>query len=434
MTTHAQNLEQDAQPLPLSPEQELTLRIFPDIQRQAFGCLLRLDVPGDVRHALLGVLQELVLRHDAFRVFFTRADGGWQQWLASGSPLVILERATSSDGLVARPDLRLDRAPMMRAVHVTEADGDYLYLALHHMVFDGLSLHVLLEELDALLAGRRLRRTAPSFAAWLRHLSEMGDFEDVATARRRWESQLAPGAPEAPVGRREGPNRLELTRSETVDLDLATARAAVRVDHPTARPDVLALTVLLQALGGTLGCDRFHLCLTHNGRTEDRSTLSMTAGLVGLAVTHYYVVLDVPPVGIAVSEAYQQVAGQLDGLPSPSSFGNAYQRTEPESRGVLRRLSDPFATYTYHSSKTGSRYRGTALTEVDLPPGPPRTGERTPDFSLIVEAGDPQQVSRATVVYSPHQYERDQIRAWLDMGREISRHPGGRESVVGGGS
>ncbi len=110
---------------------------------------------------------------------------------------------------------------MMRAVHVTETDAEYLYLAFHHMVFDGLSLHVLLEELDALLTGRGLRRAAPSFAGWLAHLRELSSAEAVGPARKRWEAQLARGMPELPPQRRTGPNRLELTRSETTRLDLA---------------------------------------------------------------------------------------------------------------------------------------------------------------------------------------------------------------------
>lgn len=96
--------------------------------------------------------------HDALRLRFVQENGRWlQRYLTpdeARQPLLQREQACDEQALMtlanqAQRSLRLVDGPVWRAVHVQLADGQArLLLVIHHLVMDGVSWRVLLEDLQ----------------------------------------------------------------------------------------------------------------------------------------------------------------------------------------------------------------------------------------------------------------------------------------------
>ncbi|MEU4329167.1 condensation domain-containing protein [Nonomuraea dietziae] len=160
--------------------------------------------------ALRAALAAVVARHEALRTAIVEGPSGRPvqvvRDLAELDLDALLELASVpppsgeemarrlADAFVARP-FALDRPPLMRALLVELAPDDHvLLLCLHHIVCDGPSLEVILDEVHAALAGERQDPAPPAqfpdYAAWL--ASREG--KRLEADLRYWRRQLA-GAP-----------------------------------------------------------------------------------------------------------------------------------------------------------------------------------------------------------------------------------------------
>ncbi|MEU5692152.1 amino acid adenylation domain-containing protein [Actinosynnema sp. NPDC020468] len=134
-------------------------------QNTGFGLRLTgaLDVPR-----LRAALDALARRHDALRTTFDVVDGRPVQVVSPVGSIPLTVGADVEDALARPFDLR--HGPLTRALLVPLADEDHvLVVAQHHIVTDGWSVAVLVEELAALYAGVRPDEPAvqyPDFAVW----------------------------------------------------------------------------------------------------------------------------------------------------------------------------------------------------------------------------------------------------------------------------
>ena len=125
---------------------------------------------------LIQALQALIVHHDALRSQFHSGTHGWQSVYRGAeqhqADVVLWQsRLHDIDGLTAlgeeaQRSLNLSHGPLMRAVLAQLNDGSQrLLLVIHHLVVDGVSWRVLLEDLQT--AYRQLTRgcllyTSPS--------------------------------------------------------------------------------------------------------------------------------------------------------------------------------------------------------------------------------------------------------------------------------
>ncbi|MDX3187036.1 non-ribosomal peptide synthase/polyketide synthase [Streptomyces sp. MN03-5084-2B] len=238
----------DAEPvtgeLPLTPVQHWYLDPRP-VHPEQFVQSVSVDLPdtADLPRALC----ELQRHHDALRLRFTA--GG-----AHHAP-------EATDVLGAGIDL--ENGPLLRA----ELSGTTLTLAAHHLVVDGVSWRILLEDLETLLAGGELPARTTSFRDWARTLARHtadGFFDDELA---HWTAIDAD--PALPVDA-DGENTYGSARSVVVRLPAARTRAVLH-DVPgayrTQVNDVL-LTALGRVLGDWTGRDRVLVDLEGHGRED----------------------------------------------------------------------------------------------------------------------------------------------------------------------
>ncbi|WP_394620024.1 amino acid adenylation domain-containing protein [Lentzea sp. JNUCC 0626] len=274
--------------VPLTPVQRWLFATNPD-HPEHFAQSLLVELVDDVDlGALRQALAALVQHHDALRMRFERTDSGWRQHNAA------VERA---DVLVARSSTVFDlgAGPLLEAV----LDGHLLRLSVHHLVVDGVSWRILMEDLvtayDQAARGEpvRLGAKTTSFKDWSHRLSRYtaeGGFEDE---RAHWDA-VAEADSELPIDH-DGPNTAGSTRLVSVRLDEQTTRALLQ-DVPGAYRTQIN-DVLLSAIGRVLaewtGRRRVPVDLEGHGREDllDGVDLSRT---VGWFTTIFPVALDVP--------------------------------------------------------------------------------------------------------------------------------------------
>ena len=169
-----------------------------------------LDVP-----ALKQSLKEIIRRHEAWRTNFAIEDGQLVQVIKPvldlELPIVDLRELNESEReaealrlatLDTRQPFDLSQGPLLRALLVRLADDEHrLYLTLHQIIFDGVSLYsVFLPELTTLYEAFRNGRPSPlpalqiqyaDFAHWQRQQAQA---ESLLDQLAYWRKQLA-GAP-----------------------------------------------------------------------------------------------------------------------------------------------------------------------------------------------------------------------------------------------
>ncbi|WP_416211203.1 condensation domain-containing protein [Nitrospirillum sp. BR 11828] len=250
-------------PSPLTPIQSWFFsQPIPRRQRWNQSVLLASDRPLDAK-ALAGALALLGRHHDALRLRFTQdADGAWWQNHAAEADIPLDETAAQTAADITRlcdeaqDGLDLAHGPLMRARLIRQPDGGQrLFLVAHHLVVDGVSWRVLLDDLRALNTGpcqdRALpARTAP-YALWARRLADLARTPAIQAQLPRWRAALDT-AP-LPVDRPGGPNTRRHAVTRTLRLDTAATQALLTT-APAAyrtRIDVLLLAALAEAVRHT---------------------------------------------------------------------------------------------------------------------------------------------------------------------------------------
>ncbi|HEU5476172.1 MAG TPA: non-ribosomal peptide synthase/polyketide synthase [Actinophytocola sp.] len=252
-----------AGPVPLTPIQHWLFRTR-TIRPEHFDQSLAVELADDVDHAALRVaLHTVITHHDALRLRFEVVAGQWSQHNALSESADVLEVRQHSEVSTAGPvSFDLDRGPLLKAVLFGGGARPVLWLAVHHLVVDGVSWRILLEDLDTAYRNVALPPKTTSFQDWSVKLTEHargGGFDDELP---HWEMT-------APADG-DGPDVVASTRSVSVGLSAEETRALLQ-DVPgvyqTQVNDVL-LAALGRVLGRWTGRDRVVVDLEGHGRED----------------------------------------------------------------------------------------------------------------------------------------------------------------------
>ncbi|KMN22091.1 non-ribosomal peptide synthase/polyketide synthase [Pseudomonas helleri] len=224
-------------------------------QRQHWNQSLLLHPRQPVDAGLLEqALNTLVSHHDALRLRFVQHPGQWQQAYAElpNEPLLWQRQAASTDELKTlceqtQCSLDLHNGPLLRALLVDMADhSQRLLLVIHHLVVDGVSWRVLLEDLQQFYTQpvQAAQAKTSAYQAWTARLA------DEAQARvgelALWQRQLAGASSELPCDRPDAGLQNRHARTLSLTLDAELTRQLLQVAPATYRTQVNDL--LLSAL------------------------------------------------------------------------------------------------------------------------------------------------------------------------------------------
>ncbi|HEX7239391.1 MAG TPA: non-ribosomal peptide synthase/polyketide synthase, partial [Longimicrobiaceae bacterium] len=184
-----------------------------------------------------GAMAALEAHHDALRLRFGRGEEGAWTPVHAGTgdrtPPGVLDLAhlpgeerrralETAAGQVQR-SLELARGPLLRAaLFDLGGGGQRLLLVVHHLVVDGVSWRILLEDLEAAYAqlargeAVRLPAKTTSWRAWAERLAEHARSAPVAEEAAYWTAQAAKEVAPLPVDDAGGENTVAEARAVTV--------------------------------------------------------------------------------------------------------------------------------------------------------------------------------------------------------------------------
>ncbi|MER5731272.1 condensation domain-containing protein, partial [Streptomyces sp. NPDC002138] len=329
------------------------------VDPRQYAMSVHVGLAPDTDPALLaGALAAVVAHHDALRMRFAQdASGAWTQQYGEAVPELLavrdipagapLEEALDQAASEAQRAIDPTAGALVKGVFLRlPADpAPRLFLAVHHLVMDGVSWRVVLEDLatayEQLAAGRTavdLGAKSSSYQQWARRLADHvreGGF-DHETAY--WRKAAAPGA--GHDTRSAGYGDLAV---ETVRLGRAETEALLQKAPAVFRTRIN--DVLLGALGRVLGDwagEPVTIALEGHGREELFEDIDLSR-TVGWFTTIYPVTLDVPagdwaPALKAVRKGLRKLPGRGIGygalryLSAPGSPAHAALAGTPHPR------------------------------------------------------------------------------------------------------
>ncbi|WP_298734509.1 non-ribosomal peptide synthetase [uncultured Chitinophaga sp.] len=301
----------------LTPIQHYFFENTPVLQHFNQSILLKSQAPIDLQ-LLDRCLKELLIHHDALRMVFTLQDGVWRQFnnaadavgelisswdlSAAADPLEEMKRLTTE--LQAAFDLSC--GPLLKAAHFRLADGERLAIIIHHLVTDGISWRILIEDLLALYQQYQennvpvLPAKTDSYQRWASLQQEYANSGKILKEAACWTSICEK---DVPVIRTDHPHSgpLFLEDKVTFSLDEQTTRLLQTKFHTIYNTEVndVLLTGLGLAISEVFGQQQVVVKMEGHGREEiiDNADISRT---VGWFTTMYPFILEVESAGNAV--------------------------------------------------------------------------------------------------------------------------------------
>ncbi|HXO20175.1 MAG TPA: condensation domain-containing protein, partial [Thermoanaerobaculia bacterium] len=426
-------------PVPLTPIQRFFLAqelLEPDHFNQAV--ILETPAGLDAR-ALAAALGALFAHHDALRLRFVRENAGWRQFHAPPlePPVAVPLTAVDFSALppkgrpaamaqameAAQGGLDLAQGPVWRAVcfHLEPRAAGRLLLVIHHLVVDGVSWQILLEDLETaygqLAAGREpdLPAKTVSWRRWAELLSWHARSGALKAELPFWLSQpgdIPPLLRDAKGGAntvgRSGLLSVELSAEETRAL-LQEAPAA----YQTQINDLL-LTALVRAFARWTGQSRLLFHLEGHGREEIADNLDLSR-TVGWFTSLFPVTLDVDP-RTGPGEAIKAVKERLRALPHHGiGYGLLrYLSGGGEVAASLAALRQPEVVFNY-------------LGQLDVVAGAAGAAGGAGEARLFAPVGEAAQGSRSRRGVRAHLLEIDalvldgRLRVDWTYGRDLHR-------------
>ncbi|MEU5796214.1 amino acid adenylation domain-containing protein [Streptomyces sp. NPDC047813] len=368
--------------------------------------------------ALRAVLQDLVDRHAELRATVHAGDEGPYARLATEPELpfqqvFLTSRSDAELRERMRADLRrpfeLAAGPLIRATLYTLGDGrNALLLTFHHLVFDGVSIALLLRELEhgyrALLAGRALPAEHPArgyadFTAWQRELLAGAEGRRL---RAYWTERLR--------GRRT-----------TVPLPLDRPRPAVPGFHGASLDGHIPAAVAdrARALAGAEQTSLFGVVLaawfTLLHRYSDQADIAVGTPTVGRPASGfddtlgYFMNMVVLAERVDGAEEFRALVRRvhrtvLDALEHSAypliTLADDLRRADPEAGA-------PFNVAFYFQNWTRTARRDASGDAVVL--GPVEGVHQEGEFDLTLEVVEQEQGCRYTLKYDPGLFDEETV-------------------------
>jgi amino acid adenylation domain-containing protein/non-ribosomal peptide synthase protein (TIGR01720 family) len=252
------------------------------------------------------VLDRLVEHHDALRLVFD-GDRQIQQPAQQTSDRLAIrdfrfevdQSACVADAAAAlHRSLHLASGPLFKAELYQTADGAHLLLVAHHLVIDGVSWRILLDDFAAAYSqaiGGAIVQLAPrtaSFAAWSARLQEIAGAASLRAEIPFW-TRVDQAVRTSPVVSALSGLCVGEARQDSLVLDRQMTLALMRESHHAYGTDAqdLLLAALGRAVAIVFGTTRMPVLLEGHGREDVFADVDVSR-TVGWFTTMYPVVLE----------------------------------------------------------------------------------------------------------------------------------------------
>lgn len=245
-------------------------------------------------------IHDLVRHHDVLRMTFKEQEGVWVQFneaVSALTPVVSFHDISNAEdealaiqniGNQLQSAFELEKGGLCKLGHVRSKSHDYIILVAHHLVIDGVSWRILIEDLIALysneLQGKQeaLPLKTDSYQNWALALEGYQSERKLQKERPYWEEQLQIAIDSLPLDKPVTKSHWEINQEVKFSMSEEQTRALTTKSHEaynTEMNDVL-LAALSLALKDVFGVSKTMLCLEGHGREQinEQIDISRTVG------------------------------------------------------------------------------------------------------------------------------------------------------------
>ncbi|QKJ77919.1 non-ribosomal plipastatin synthetase PpsC [Bacillus subtilis] len=308
-------------------------------------------------NALRPALKKLAEHHDALRMVYRNDDRRWIQ-INQGIhesqlySLRISDLSQSESGWETQikqevadlqQSINLQEGPLLHAALFKTLTGDYLFLAIHHLVVDGVSWRILLEDLSAgyqqAAAGQtiQLPPKTDSYQEYARRIQEYAQTSKLIREEAYWRSIEEQQAAELPY---EIPHHLNIDSSkrDSLSFSLTEADTAVLLQnvnyaYGTDTQDIL-LTAASLAICEWTGGSKLRIAMEGHGREHILPELDISR-TVGWFTSMYPALISFENHRDELGTAVKTVKDTLGRIPNKGvGYGMLKYLTHPENKSI----------------------------------------------------------------------------------------------------
>ncbi len=284
----------------LTPIQESFFKDPRMLKRNHYNQSICLKTEKELKTSILKQsLSCLVAHHDILRVVFKNDDSGWVQFNKDIASVQIdvdyhdLRGAEDELSVLYKESQNLqsgfdiETGPLFRFGHFRLSDGDRLVLIMHHLVIDGVSWRIILEDLTNLYKMLQeneepiLPLKTDSFQSWASQINRYANGDKIEIEKKYWQEKLNNKLQLLPV---DYISSAPIVYDKTISFTLTKEntellQTKINAVYQTEINDIL-LCALGIAIETTFGVDKTILKLEGHGREEifDNIDVSRTVG------------------------------------------------------------------------------------------------------------------------------------------------------------
>ncbi|QYX31220.1 non-ribosomal peptide synthetase [Sphaerospermopsis torques-reginae] len=388
-------------------------------------------------------LQVIFSHHDNFRLRFKKEAEVWQQfyvdkdqdhgfaWEVVDLGLKTEVEQNSMMGEVrerVERSLDLSNGPLYRAVwfNLGEHRQVQLLIVIHHLIIDGVSWRILLQDLVEIISGSEISPTTSSWQQWSQFLQSYVNSPNIQAEKHFWLNTLQKQTAKLPLDFPKGlTNNLE-SSVKTVSCQLTTEQTQILLTKANktyrTQPQELLLAALAKTLGNITQKSHIQIMMEGHGREELSADLDITRTL-GWFTTLYPLSLELPAITTSESEIIKTVKEQLRNVPQ-RGFGYGILRYLEQGTGN-REAKENSSFCNYQTSEISFNYLGQVInessnknqlfrllnTEVAPTRDPQGLRPHIIDINAIVVEGK----LRVHWLYSCNLHQAETINQWVDQ-------------------
>ncbi|NGP58570.1 amino acid adenylation domain-containing protein [Paenibacillus thiaminolyticus] len=391
---------------------------------QAF---MQFSKQGFDEEALRQAVRQLVVHHDALRTVYRQTENGYTAWnrgAGENEALFDLEvvdfkgvgdvkEAVEAKANDIQASIDLENGPLVKLGLFRCDDGDHLLIAIHHLVVDGVSWRILLEDFAAgyekALQGQpiRLPLKTDSFQTWAKQLADYANGPAMESEREYWQHIEQLTYEPLPKDFEQGRSKLKDSGLVTVRWTAEETEQLLKQAHRAYHTEMndLLLAALGLAVQAWSGRERVLVNLEGHGREDILPDVDITR-TVGWFTSQFPIVLE-PGHAQALGHQVKQVKESLRRIPNK---GIGY--------GILRYLSvprdgecfalEPEISFNY-LGQFDQDYESSGSQPSPFSPGSDSSPNAVMDFVLDINGMVSEGVLELTIRYGETQYKRETV-------------------------
>ncbi|MBN3526500.1 non-ribosomal peptide synthetase [Paenibacillus apiarius] len=316
--------------------------------------------------ALRQAIDKMLEHHDALRMVYSIQNGRVIQtnrgWIPDLFELDVfdfindtnIEAKIEAAAQTIQTGMDLASGPLVKAGLFQTRGGDHVLLAIHHLVIDGVSWRILLEDLamayEQVVSGEmvKLPRKTSSYKKWAECLKEYANSEDLLQEHEYWSKLGESQWRRLPKEKAAASNRVKDAQNVKLKLPACATERLLRQTNRAYNTEIndILLTALGTALTQWLGSGRILIGVEGHGREGIFKDLDVNR-TVGWFTSLYPVMLSLPLTD-DMGRQIMAVKKTLRAIPNKGiGYGVIQYLTAQNNKECLKSELNPEITFNY---------------------------------------------------------------------------------------